>query len=226
MTKNWCSIIPKLGVLRHGITKTKWLWDNRCIIWFRSTLLCVFYHFCSIVRFGLALFSRYLAKVCSIGHIRSCIDFVSSVRLLSTIKKSRYVHCKSHAGVKGHNRRGQVAHGNEATSNSLESNSLAESRQEDIELMIYLFEYDVSFWPLRDISALERELKAFPGWAQCFQKTWLIATHDTIDIVQQKLECHLQQRQDKLLVLSLGQYSGRLPREIWDWISYCRRMGY
>lgn len=222
MIKNWCS----LGVIRHGITKANWLRDNRCVIWFRSTLLCVFYRFCSIVLFSPALFSRHLAKVCSTSHICSCIDSVSRVRLLSTIKKPRYIRCKSHAGVKGHNRGGQVAHGKGATSSSLESSSLAEPRQEGIEAMIYLFEYDVPFWLLRDTTALERELKSFPGWAQCFQKTWLIATHDTIDVVRQKLERHLQQPQDKLLLLPIGQYSGRLPQEIWDWISNCRRMGY
>jgi hypothetical protein len=95
--------------------------------------------------------------------------------------------------------------------------------------MIYLFEYDVPFWLLRDTTALESEVKSFPGWAQCFQKTWLIATHDTIDVVEQKLQRHLQQPQDKLLLIPIEQYSqykGRLPQEIWDWINSSRNQGF
>lgn len=91
--------------------------------------------------------------------------------------------------------------------------------------MIYLFEYDMPFSLFRNITPLITELKTFPGWAQCFDKTWLIATHDRIEVVEQKLQPHIQLG-DKILLLPVGDYTGRLPQEIWDWIDNCRNAGF
>lgn len=92
--------------------------------------------------------------------------------------------------------------------------------------MIYLFEYDTQPILFRDTMPLVNELKSFPGWAQCFEKTWLIATNDPIQIVIPRLEKHLLQPHDRLFLLPIGMYTGRLPQEIWDWIINCRNMGF
>lgn len=98
--------------------------------------------------------------------------------------------------------------------------------------MIYLFQYSTpSAIPIlqRDATPLINELRSFPGWAQCFDRTWLIATFDDIETVAQRLERHLQDS-DSSLLLVIGQphigYIGRMAPEIWDWIDNSRNMGY
>jgi hypothetical protein len=213
-------------------TEANWLRGNRFIVWFRSTLLRVLSRFCTFVLLGLTVLPRHLVKVRLISHVCSHIDSLSRLCLLSRIKTARGICCKNHPRNQDHNRAGQIAKRKGAESDSLQSGpSVAGSREQakSVKAMIYLFEYDVPFWLLRDTTALESEVKSFPGWAQCFQKTWLIATHDTIDVVEQKLQRHLQQPQDKLLLIPIEQYSqykGRLPQEIWDWINSSRNQGF
>lgn len=93
--------------------------------------------------------------------------------------------------------------------------------------MIYLFEYQLS-GIFRNAVPLVNELKAFPGWAQCFDRTWLIATHDDIRTVEQRLLGHLMPTDRTFLVPihNSVDFAGRLPQEIWNWINDSRSAGF
>lgn len=91
--------------------------------------------------------------------------------------------------------------------------------------MIYLLRYEPSVF-LRNTEPLINRIKAFPGWAQCFDKTWLIATHDDIATVNEALSHHLTDNSDTWLLIPIGDYDGKLPQEIWDWINNSRNSGF
>ena len=92
--------------------------------------------------------------------------------------------------------------------------------------MIYLFIYQSNLGLFRSSDPLIREIKAFPGWAQCLDGTWLIATHDDLVTVNQILRQHLNDDDLSLLVPIEIEYQGWLPNEIWDWITNSRDSGF
>ncbi len=85
-------------------------------------------------------------------------------------------------------------------------------------IMICLFTYEFRPSLLRNSSALEKEISSFPGWYHCTDKTWLIASYEDINTVNQKLAKHLTNIDYWLVVRISPEYQGWLPKEAWDWL--------
>jgi hypothetical protein len=121
---------------------------------------------------------------------------------------------------------GKIPTGNESKTTKVKASSPKQPKGS--EAMIYLFEYSAPglLGLQRDVTPLINELRSFPGWAQCFDRTWLIATPDAIEVVERRLQPYLPQTNDKFLLLPIERYTGRLPQEIWDWINNSRNMEF
>ncbi|MBI4216279.1 MAG: hypothetical protein HY687_02640 [Chloroflexi bacterium] len=85
-------------------------------------------------------------------------------------------------------------------------------------MTMYLVSYSLT--PKRDIDALLNEFQSSLGWAHYVDESWLIATHETVQQLYERLAKHFQ-RSDRLLIMQVqptSQYQGWLPKEFWDWI--------
>ena len=84
--------------------------------------------------------------------------------------------------------------------------------------MIYLFSYELGAGLFRNMDNLIAELRGFPAWCQCLDRTWLIATHDDINIVSDRIGRHFRDTDYWLIVRITREYQGWLPNEIWEWL--------
>lgn len=85
--------------------------------------------------------------------------------------------------------------------------------------MICLLTYEFHPGLLRNSIALETEINTFPGWFQCTEKTWLIASNDNnIQDVTERLARHFGDTDYWLVARITPEYQGRLPNEAWEWL--------
>ena len=84
--------------------------------------------------------------------------------------------------------------------------------------MVYLVSYDLRPGLFRNMEPFYEELKRSPDWWHYLDRTWLIATHEPIGEVWDRLRQHLG-RDDSILIIKVTpEYQGWLPADAWEWI--------
>ena len=84
--------------------------------------------------------------------------------------------------------------------------------------MIYLFTYDLYRSVPRNMEPLKKELRKSTAWCNYLERTWLIGTEESLDHLNARLSVHLSANDYWLLVRITYEYTGWLPKEMWDWI--------
>jgi hypothetical protein len=215
--------------MQHAATTPYELSDKRYFVWIRSSVWSLYIRILGTMRSGYRILAKLLGRKSSSSCFRDWIYYVSNLCYHSRTKSSRHVCDETNSAAQLHYLNGSKNANRKKTKKGQIKTNLAVGKRieqaKKVGTVIYLFQYDMpGLW--RDTAPLIRELRSFPGWAQCFNTTWLIATHENIETVEQRLNRHIQQPEDKELLLPIGQYRGRLPQEIWDWINAVRNAGY
>ncbi|HCU24468.1 MAG TPA: hypothetical protein DF383_05570 [Deltaproteobacteria bacterium] len=91
-------------------------------------------------------------------------------------------------------------------------------------MAVYLVSYDLkkpgqNYFPLYEV------LKSGASWWHYLDSTWMIDSHESIEVWEQRIKSQLDQNDSFLIVkLLAGQsYVGWLPREAWEWVK--QRLG-
>ncbi len=83
--------------------------------------------------------------------------------------------------------------------------------------MVLLIAYEL-FDKTRDISKAIEQIKSTGYWWHHLENIWIIETHETPAIWQERLLPYFQ-KTDNLLIIQLeGKYGGLLPVDAWTWL--------
>ncbi len=84
--------------------------------------------------------------------------------------------------------------------------------------MMYVINYDLNQL-LHNYQPLFEEIQNLGGpWWKYMDRTWIVATHLSVQEVTDRLTKHLSDPDRLLIVRLTSPYNGWLSQEAWDWI--------
>jgi len=84
-------------------------------------------------------------------------------------------------------------------------------------MKVFCVSYDLNK-PGQKYDGLISELKESYSWWHYLDSTWLIKTNESAGALSTRLQKHLDDNDNLLIIRVTKDYAGWLPKKAWDWI--------